>query len=51
MLQKHNIDNLIENTPLEIQQDEFEFDDDDNVSIINTAQTIRNATANNIFIT
>ena len=38
-------------TIIEIQEDEFEFDEDDNVCTMNAAQTIRNEIANNIFIT
>ena len=46
----HNIDNPIEDTTIEIQEDEFEFEEDNNVSTMNAAQTIRNEIANNIFI-
>ena len=46
----HNIDNPIEDATIEIQEDEFEFDEVDNVFTMNAAQTIRNEIANNICI-
>ena len=37
----HNIANPIEDTTIEIQEDEFEFDEDDNVSIMNAVMKLQ----------